>query len=124
MPGPRTFGCLALDYQNQDCRAGTKISGSRSGHLNVLAPAPEQFGMKNQKKHCIICIACLPYKLSQWNRNTNFRLHLKKFLAPAPASAIQNCLGSGSAALIKTLLYWFFMFFGCSPHIKIGELFD
>jgi len=25
---------------------------------------------------------------------------------------------------IKTLFYWFFMFIGCSPRIKIVELFD
>jgi len=24
----------------------------------------------------------------------------------------------------KTLLYWFFMFLGCSPRVKIAELFD
>jgi len=33
------------------CGAGTQISGS--GHLKFLSPAPEQFGSKNQKKHCI-----------------------------------------------------------------------
>jgi len=28
----------------QDCGTGTKISGSSSGHLNFLVPAPERFG--------------------------------------------------------------------------------
>jgi len=68
----------------QGCGAGTQISDSSfsSGHLIFLAPAPEQFGPKNEKKYCIICITRLLHKLYMWNRNPNFRLrlhHLKVF---------------------------------------------
>jgi len=51
--------------------AGTQISGSNSssGHLNFLAPAPEQFGPKNRINHCIICTTRLPHKLFVKNRS-------------------------------------------------------
>jgi len=65
-------------------------------HLIFLAPDPEQFGPKKQKKHGIICITRL-------NQNPNFRrrlLHLKNFwlqlqpfkIAWALASAPEPCL--------------------------------
>ena len=64
--------------------------------------APEQFDPKNQKKHCIICIARLPHKLALWIRNPNFRLRLRKLLALA--LAIHNSFSSGSTDMLRTIL--------------------
>ena len=91
----------------QGCGGGTQISGSgsTSGHLNFLAPAPtsRSFWLRLQNNlvqnirktfYGFICVTRLPHKLSLWIRNPNFRLRLHpKVLAPAPA--IQNCFGSG-----------------------------
>jgi len=56
-------------------------------HLNFLAPAPEQFGPKNKKKICIICITRFFHNLYLWNRNPNFRLLSQPFkFTWAPAS--------------------------------------
>ena len=76
----------------QGCGAGTQISGSgsSSGHLNFLVPAPtsrsfwlrlqNNLVQKIRKKHCIICMTRLPHKLSLWIRNPNFRLWLRIWL--------------------------------------------
>ena len=71
--------CVTLAL-SQGCGAGTQISGSgsRSGHLNFLAPA---LGRLKTKKH-IICTTRLPNKLCLFNGSPNFRLRLHhlKFL--------------------------------------------
>jgi len=79
---------------NHGCAgAGTQISGSSSGHLNILAPAPQQIGLKNQKKSCIICITGLPHEIYLWKWNPNFRLQLHHLKAFGSCSSHTKFLG-------------------------------
>ena len=75
-------------YSNFWLRA-SKFVGYSSNIQKFLAP--EEFGPKNQKKHCTICITLFPHKLLSVEPEPNFQ-----------APAIQNCLGSGSTALPET----------------------
>ena len=103
--------CKSSAYHG--CGASTQISGSISGHLNFLAPAPtsrgfwlpfRDNGLKNQKKIVLFAQLACPtnYRCGSGTQISSFGSTSWKFLTPTPA--IQNCFNSGSTGLLRTRL--------------------